>query len=236
MIYEQFTEFSSASTAGFIPDWDANAYIEAYLINPIDPATLLAIANAQALNYSTIVDDVEISENESFPILQKVIGIESYLRTALVFDISGSTTHVDFVELINEAKDYIALAKVNSNPLIANQEFTVWVFADEPEELTAGFTADVTTINNTLDDVVAQYNSGIHGTGTSIHRAIVEATGRYSDSTYDFGADGDNDLVDYSSKAGIWLSQMVVFSSGNETVHEFDASKMEQAIKWQAHI
>lgn len=236
MVFERYKEYSGFDQDGvFRSDWDS-PYIKAYLINPVDSATLLPVTTAQASNYKVTVDGVEISETESFPMLQRVIGAPVALRTALVFDISGSMVDVDIQQLVNEAKDYIATAQASTELYVASQEFTVWVFADEPEELTAGFTSDTATINTALDQVVTQYNTIAHGYGTSIHRAVVEAIGRFSDTDNDFSSDGDNDLVDIAHKGGVGMSHLVIFSSGSETALEFDEEEMTRAIESQGFL
>ncbi|MAA59258.1 MAG: hypothetical protein CMK79_03810 [Pseudomonadales bacterium] len=235
-VYESFKEFSGADQDGvFASDYDA-PWIKSYLISPVASATLQPVANAQVANYSVKVDGIEISPAESFPLLQKVIGVPTSLQTALVFDISGSMSDVSMQALVDEAKTYLAQVQLSSNPMIASQQFTLWVFANEPRELTSGFTNDIGTLNGLLDQIVTLYDAVDLGYGTSIHRTVVEAIGRYNKDDYAFDADGDNDLVDRASKNGIALSQLVIFSSGSETSLEMDVETMSKAIQSQAFV
>lgn len=236
MVYETYQEYSGLSADGlFRSDFD-DVYIKTYLINPINSANLQSIATAQTSDYKVTVDDIEISPSESFPILQKVIGVPAYLRTALVFDISGSMEDASVQQLVNEAKDYITLAQASADPVIASQQYTVWVFADEPEELTTGFTDDFATLDAALDEVLTQYNSVAHGYGTSIHGAVVQSIGSLVNADYDFASDGDNDLLDIARKEGVLLGQLAIFSSGSETVLEFDVEALTKAIQSQAFV
>lgn len=235
-VYESYKEFSGAEQDGvFASDYD-NPWIKSYLISPVSSATLQPVANAQASNYSVTVDDVEISNSESFPLLQKVIGIPASLQTALVFDISGSMSDVNMQALVDEAKAYLEAAQASADPLIANQQYTLWVFADEPMELTTGFTNNADALDVLLDQVVVMYDAVALGYGTSIHRTVVEAIGRYNEDDYEFDSDGDNDLIDRANKNGMTLSQLVIFSSGSETSLEMDVDTMTRAIQSQAFV
>jgi hypothetical protein len=70
-----------------------------------------------------------------------------------------------------------------------------------------------------------------------LHRAIVQTIGRYKDgATYDFSADGTNDLVDLTTRNLVNLSQLVMFSSGGDTFLEMDQALMTKAIESQSFI
>lgn len=219
-----------------------NAYIDATVINPIDASNLQSITTAAATDYKVTVDGVDIDSSESYPLLQKMIGVESQLVTALVFDLSDSVTGVDINALVTEAKSYVANAKAHSNPLIKNQAFVVWAFARNVEELTDGFSTDTAEINTALDAVVTRYNNRLSdggvGTVSNLHKAIVEVIGRFEGTvnnlSYNFRGDGDNDLFDTVSNSGVQLSHMVVFSSGPDTYLQFDQNTMIKAIKSQS--
>lgn len=234
-VYQEFSPFDQDDLfqlEGRMP------YIPGYIINPVQSSTLLPVTNAQASDYEVTVDEIAIDPLESFPILQKVIGSEAFLSTALVFDISGSVSDVDMQALVDEAKNYIATAQASSDDRISNQQFVVWAFGSQVQELTNGFTTDAATLNAALDQVVTLFNGRSLGASSNLHRAVIQSIGRYSDaaSGVDFGADGDNDLYDLVTSSGTLLSQLVIFSSGPDTYLEFEQSLMIRAIDSQAFV
>lgn len=241
-VYEAYDEFSGEDRGGTFSSDSDPAYVISYLINPIDAATQETISTAETSDYSVTVDGLAIDGHESFPMLQKVIGNTIHLRTALVFDLSQSMYQADISALINEAKAYVADAQgYTGDASIATQEFTVWAFGSNTEELTGGFTSQTDDINAALDLVVARSqatDASYLGSASNLHRAVVEAIGRYTDEDegYDFGDSVDNDLIDYSSKDGIWMSQLVIFSSGPDTYLEFNEELFSQGIGSQRLI
>ena len=215
-----------------------------YLINPINAATLAPITTAVTSDYTVTIDDIQIDNTESYPILQKVLGDKVVLATALVFDVSASVTQVDMVALINEAKAYVNACKLSSDETIANQYFVVWAFGRDVVEVTNGFTQSQTTINAALDSVRNHFNSKDLLDDSNLHRAVVEAIGRFegeeNGSTYSFrdseNPGENNDLNDYPSPDGILMTQMVMFSSGPDTALEFSQDRMKDALKSQAYV
>ena len=240
LVFEAFDDFSGIGLDGVFISDGVDPFVEIFLINPVDATTLDSIDTAVVSDYETTVDDVEISDDESFPVLQKVLGIPTSLRTALVFDVSGSVSsaNVDIVALVDEAKSYIAQAKLSADPTIASQEYTVWAFGTRIEELTTDFTANTATLEAALDLVATRFSTNALGATTNLHRAIVQSIGRYQDGTgaYDFRTDGDNDLEDQTTRNLVNLSQLVVFSSGRETYFEMDQALMTRAIQSQSFI
>lgn len=237
-VYETSKEFSGAPSDGLYQAESAYPFIQVNLINPISASTLTSTNLATVSDYIFTVDDIEADPTESFPILQKVIGSPVWLQTALVFDVSGSVSNVDFTALITEAKAYITAAKASSNKLIAEQKYVVWVFGKSITELTNGFTSDIGQINNALDQVITLRNDASLGSQSNLHKAVVESIGRYKDATYDFrdsstAANDNNDLIDFAFSNGILLSQMALFSSGPDTFLEMNQSLMIKAIKSQ---
>ena len=237
LVFEAFDDFSGIGKDGvFITDGFA-PFVEIYLINPIDATTLDSVDTAITSDYEVTVDGFEISEDESFPVLQKVLGIPTFLQTALVFDVSGSAEDVDIDALVAEAKTYIATAKASADTTISTQFFTVWAFGQRIEELTADFTDNTATLEAALDQVAARFKSGSLGVTSNLHRAVVESIGRYNDgATYDFSADGINDLVDQTTRDFVNLSQLVLFSTGGDTFLEMDQALMTRAIQSQSFI
>lgn len=231
-VYESFKSFSGATQDGVYQGSSSYPSIKQFLIKPIVASTQLPTSRATVNDYIVTVDGVKIDAKESFPKLQKVIGAPIRLRTALVFDVSSSVNQADIEELIAEAKRYVESAQASSNEVIANQEFVVWAFGREVEELTSGFTSNITTINNRLDRVVDRFNSGVLGPASSLHRAVLEAVGRYTSGSISFRG-GNNDLYDTTTGANIELSQMALFSAGPDTYLEFEQSLMIDAIHSQ---
>jgi hypothetical protein len=215
-------------------------YINGYLINPIDSTTLLPVDTATVDDYKMTVDDIEIDPKESFPMLQKVLGNTVYLRTALIFDLSGSVNEVDLLALKDEAKSYLAkaLSPSQSNDIIKNQSFVIWTFGqdnptiDDVVDQTGGFTSNLTTLENVVDGLSLSPSAP-----SNLHKAVVKAIGGYVDDTVvpviDYSADGNNDLVDYFTSDGILLSQIVIFSSGRDTKADFKQKQMIDAIQSQ---
>ncbi len=251
-VYEASDTFSGLGLSGvFRTQWWTNdlsidPVIDAYLINPIDAATLLSYPAAVATDYTVTIDGIKIDNSESYPLLQKVIGTETYLQTALVFDLSDSVSGVDMEALIDETKDYLTRVRASTDTTIRDQEFVVWVFADEVYEVTSGFTSDAAALDAALDRVI-EINAarsfepddpdyGTFGGVSNLHRAIVQAIGRYLEGDYDFRTDGDNDLVDFAGFNGVNLSQLVVFSSGPDTYLEFSAEEMVASIESQSFV
>ena len=237
-VYEAYKEFSGASVDGaFQGSGDpVSPLVPVYMINPVDAATLATISTAVAGDYKVTVDDIAIEADEAHPTLQRIIGSQVSLRTALVFDISDSMYDIDIDALVQAAKDYVAAAQSSSNSTIKNQEFVVWDFAKDIQERTSGFTTNAATINSALDQVAADYKADALGLSSNLNGAIIKAVGRYTANAYDFSADGDNDLVDSLNLYQVNLSQMVVFSSGADTYAEFTKELMGKAIQSQSFL
>ncbi len=237
LVFEAFDDFSGLGKDDLFESDGYFPFVEIFLINPIDATTLASIDTAVVSDYQVTVDDLEISEDESFPVLQKVLGISTSLRTALVFDVSGSASDVDIDALVAEAKAYIAAAKASADTTISSQFFTVWAFGQRIEELTTDFSDNTATLEAALDQVAVRFKSGALGVTSNLHRAVVQSIGRYNDgATYDFGADGINDLEDQATRNSVALSQLVLFSSGVDTFLEMDQDLMTRAIESQSFI
>ena len=235
-VYEASDDFSGDGIGGLYQGKVTDELVMHFIINPINASTLASTDQATADDYLFYVDGIETDAFEAFPVMQKVLGNQVELSTALVFDISDSMSHADMDALIAEAKAYVTAAKASANEVIANQQYVVWAFARDTNNLIASFTANQATIETALDNVVVAYNADALGTSSNLHRAIVEAVGRYQKDAYDFldGMGEDNDLIDIVLDDGVELSQMVVFSSGGDTFLEMDASLMVSAIESQA--
>lgn len=242
-VFEPFKSYSGFDSDGLFQGDASFPLIEEYSIAPLNATTLTAINTAQASDYRVTINDVEIDASESYPVLQKVLGAPVALRTALLFDISPSMDAADIAALVAEAKDYVAAAQASSNTAIANQEFIVWNFAKDIKPLTNDgspvpkgvATKNPTVINAALDQVLVDYNARKLGFSSNLHKAIVQVVGRFSGAqrSIAFGADGDNDLFDSVTDSQVNLSQLVLFSAGNDTASEFEQTEMVDAIKSQ---
>ena len=236
MVTEHFASYSGLSGDNLLEFDIKNPLSHYYPINPVDSATLSSITNATASNYVVTVDGIEVDNDENYARLQPVMGLPVQLRTALVFDVSDSMSHVNIQALVDAAKAYVAAAQASSDPVIANQEYTVWAFAVDTQELTSGFSSNSATIEAAIDTVVTLNANRSLGEFTNLHQIIVESIGRYIEAPYDFATDGDNDLEDVVNVDGVELSQLVVFSSGRENVLRFDAQTMTNAIRSQSFV
>lgn len=237
MVFEKFADFSGYDSDGLYAGDSRPGLLVYKYISPVNSNNLNSMTPSGPDQYSLTVDGVEIDEFESFPTLQRVIGTNVYLRTALVFDISDSTNNTDFDALIAEAKDYVAAVQAHSDRTISQQEFVVWAFGTDTVETTNGFTNSVSDLNTALDQVVALRNAVALGTNSTLHRMIVEAVGRYEDlPAIDFNTPDDNDLDDYSYADGIFLTQLVLFSSGPDTTAEMTQELMIKAIQSQNFV
>ena len=125
MVTEHFASYSGLSGDNLLEFDIKNPLSHYYPINPVDSATLSSITNATASNYVVTVDGIEVDNDENYARLQPVMGLPVQLRTALVFDVSDSMSHVNIQALVDAAKAYVAAAQASSDPVIANQEYTV---------------------------------------------------------------------------------------------------------------
>lgn len=218
---------------------------------PFIHGVLLAMFDAKTLQPETgTVDDFIITEDaqtidplESFPILQRVGAIPTYLHTAIVIDASGSVKYsVGLNKIVSEAKALIESLQASSDPLIANQRFTVWAFAQNIRELTSGFTADIATLNAALDRVLTEDM----GSTSNLNQAIIEAIGRYEgpggagSSAQEFNfrdqPGENNDLIEGVSSERIQLSSLILVSSGSDNLQVFDNEQVKTAIESQSQV
>lgn len=196
-----------------------------------------------------IVDDFLILENdksidsfESFPILQNIGAIPTYLHTGIIIDVSGSVkSTIGINKVISETKSMILAMKGSADPIVANQRFSVWVFARHVSEVTSGFTSDTVILNTALDsiaEIIIQDGSNLNG-------AIVEAIGNYNgpggeggNGEYRFRDTGaeNNDLIEEVSTDRIQLSSLIVITSGTDNLQVFDDEQVKTAIEAQSQV
>ena len=242
LVHEAYADFSGFDEDGLYRFSRNYPFIDSFLINPIDTTDFESTTTATAADLRVTVDDVEIDDTESFPLLQKVVGNQVFIETALVFDVSGSVNDVDLSLLVAEAKAYVAEAQASDNELISTQKFVVWAFGTQVVELSDGFTDVAAEIDTALDLVVTRAaitnpaDADYLGVTSNLHKAMVEVVGRYQDDDHDFldiSTGDNNDLVDIASSDGILLSQVVLFSSGADSFLEVAQELMIKAIDSQ---
>jgi hypothetical protein len=211
---------------------------------------ILTMFDSQTLaSTSGEIDDFVITENdqvvdplESFPILQTIDAIPTYLHTGIVIDTSNSVRDsVGLESIIAETKNMITAMKASADPVIADQRFAIWAFGQRVAEITSGFTADTAALNSALD-AVATLNVGI---SSNLNQAIVEAIGNY-DGVGGEGSSGDfsfkdtgifnNDLIEEVNTDRIQLSSLILITSGNDTLNVFDNDQIKTAIESQSQV
>jgi hypothetical protein len=223
-------------------------YIHGVLLSTFDAATL-EVTEATIDDFIITEDDELIDDDESFPILQKVGAIPTYLHTAIVIDASNSVDDDVLTEVVTETKALITLLQGSDDSVIANQRFTIWAFAGQVKEMTSGFTEDKTVLDAALDAILDPNLVDEISSSSSLNEAIVEAIGRFdgpgegggdTDFLYrDSDANGDNnDLVESVSTSRIQLSSLIVVTSGTDTLGGgvFSNEQVMTAIESQSQV
>ena len=223
-------------------------FIEHLVISPVNATTLAPIETASIGDFDLMEDDVPLNPQTNFQMLQKVLGNQIHLNSAIVINTSPAMDMIDRVALINAIKAYINGVKLSSNRAIQNQTFTIWAFDGGRVagdggivEETNGFTSDTTELHSALDTVLAGWNSGKYRVSGTNHAydAVVEAIGRFNgdgpfSNTEDLSADGPNDLWDYVTSDGVWFSNILLFSAGYSDTNRFNAEYAVKAIESQS--
>lgn len=216
-------------------------YISKYLVSVFDSATLTSTAGTID-DFLITEDDIVVDPLESFPILQPIGAIPTYLHTAIVIDVSNSVeATVGFNPIITETKAMIAAMKASSDSVIANQRFSIWAFGRNVKELTSGFTADTTALNSALDTI----STVDVKEGSNLKQAIIEAIGNY-DGEGGEGSNGDftfrdsggtnNDLIEEVNTDRIQLSSLILITSGSDNLNVFDDDQVKTALESQSQV
>lgn len=223
--------------------------IHGYIIAPVDDIDLEALASPAIDDYTLTINDQPIDRVEQGLIMQKIIDLPVTLNTAIIIDTSGSTQAVDKAALIASVKDFVATAQADSDTVIAQQQFTLWAFGSSVEPLISTFTTDAAAIDSALDALVADW-SGSRGNGSALYESIVYAIGSYVGNgaaelanEVNLETDGVDDLddgysfdVDYKRIDGVVLSNVVVFTTGQNSVNRFSVESAQEALEWQSLI
>ena len=223
--------------------------VKAYVIAPVNAQTLEP-ATATISDFNITVNGQSINRFEQYAMLQRIIGLPIQLSTAVIIDASGTArSQVNKTSLINAVNDYFDAVSSNTNSIIRNQNFTVWIYGDVVETPVASFanaaaakTAAATAINTRWDQL---------GDGSSTYEAIVKAVGTYvgnsptdSNQEYDMIADGIADLFDGFVFSDIGhalnrlnLSNVVLIGAGGMPSNNvFNAESVTTALNWQSLI
>ncbi|MAD47600.1 MAG: hypothetical protein CMI02_03445 [Oceanospirillaceae bacterium] len=219
--------------------------IHGYLIAPVDGETLEPATDVSVDEFIVTINGEAVDAEEQGLMMQPVLGLQSNLSTAIIIDTSSSTQAVDKNALIQEVKDFIADAQNSPDPAIRDQRFSLWAFGDEVQ-LLSNFTTDASALSTALDSLAADWTA--RGNASALYESIVWAIGTYVGSGSsenaeedDMSADGDNDLIDgLSYSSGVMeamnLSTLVMFSTGNNSVHYYDEAAAQAALDWQSFL
>lgn len=241
---------------GYFSSVNTNPLIKGYIVAPVDSTTLEPLASPKISDYILTVNGEDVDAAEQGLMMQKIIGLPVSLRTALLVDTSGSITSqgIDKTAYINAVKNYIASAQSSTDPVIRDQQFTLWAYANAGsgvEPLVGTFTANATTLNNALDGLLAANAWDDRGTFTATYEAIVKAIGWYTGSgsggasvALDMKNDTWDDLYDrYTFNAddtqitGVNVSSVVLFTAGpNTTQQTFWKEDALAALQWQSML
>lgn len=240
-ILETSSDYSGFSESNVFVTESEFPFIKKKMVSIFDSATLEAVGGT--------IDDFVITENgkvisfnESFPTLQKIGSIPTYLHTAIVIDASNSVaTSVGYDSIIIETKAMIAAMKNSSDSVISNQRFSIWAFGSRVMELTDGFTADSAQLSSALDSIKTE-NFGLT---SNLNQAIVEAVGNYNGQGGAGSSSGfsfrdtigfNNDLIEEITTDRIQLSSLILIASGTDNLDVFSAEQVKVALESQSQV
>lgn len=246
MTVDKYKEWSLAAEDEILRSYEREPEVYYYTINPVDAKSLEPISNAKASDYDITYDGIPINPNVSFPMLQKIIGNQIDLRTAIVINTSTAMDVVDRAEFIQEIKDYVTAAKESDVYFIREQKFTVWAVDGVAVETTDGATAIETEVHAAINAVETGWGDGSYATNGANHLydGVIEAIGRFAgESEFSVGKNyndtltadpDDNDLKDYVTPDFIGTSSVVVFSAGFSTPNAFGENDFKRALESQS--
>jgi hypothetical protein len=240
-ILETSSDYSGFSESNVFVTESEFPFIKKKMISIFDSATLEEVSGTID-DFVITENDKVISFNESFPILQTIGSIPTYLHTAIVIDASNSVAaSVGYDSIIVETKAMITAMKASSDSVISNQRFSIWAFGSEVVELTDGFTADSTLLNSALDSIKTES----FGIASNLNRAIVEAVGNYdgpggTGSSLEFSfrdvVGFNNDLIEEITTDRIQLSSLILIASGTDNLDVFSAEQVKVALESQSQV
>lgn len=238
VILEKYKDWSGFTEDEMLQGYSRSPYIKHYFISPADADTLAPVTDAVIGDFSIKEDDIPINPKVSFPILQKVIGNQVQLNTAIVINTSSAMDAINKSALIAEIKQFISNASSHSSSLISNQRFTIWAYDGQAYEgqggiveETSDFQTNTATLEAALDTIESNWNNNAYEVSGSNHTydAVVEAIGRFvgngptsiAEDLSDAGDGNSNDLYDQFTPDLINISNVVLFSAGRSSAGRF---------------
>lgn len=225
--------------------------IHGYIVAPVNGSTLLPLANPNVNDFKFTINGAKVDSLENGLMMQRIVGLQTNLNTAIIIDTSGSSQPIDKSALIQEVKRFISVAKSSSDPVIRNQRFTLWAYGTQINVLVGTLTDSQATLDTALDNLLTNWNA--RGEGSSVYGAIYVAIGSYADNSNlesgaSLAADAFDDLVDEytfnddlgtgnrNRLDGVNLSTVVVFASGANTNGDFQLTDAQAAVEWQSIV
>lgn len=255
MTYELYSEWSGMDNNSLVYQIE-NPFINHFMITPVNATTLEPIDNASISDYSISEDGIPLNPKANFQMLQKVLGNQVWLDTAIVVNTSAAMSSVDKAAFIAEIKDFVSKTRNSTDTTIATQRFTVWGFDGGQKEgdggiqrETVGFANNVADANTALSTVLTKWQDGSYQVAGSNHAydAVIEAIGRFVGNG-PFGVEEDlrdplefdnnyelyDDLTDRFTSDAIIVSNVVLFSAGYSDTNRFDGDTMIKALNAQS--
>lgn len=221
--------------------------VKAYVIAPVDAQTLQPVTTSLN-NFNITVNSQAINRTEQYAMMQRIVGLPVQLNTAVLIDASGTArSQVNRASLINAVSGYFNAVTASSDSVISNQQFTVWIYADDVVPVQASFADAATAQAAAVNAINTQWDQ--LGDGSSMYTAIVQAVGSYvgaspteSFEEYDFLNDLNADLLDqYTFSAAnhsmqqLTLSNVVLIGAGGMPSNNvFNAESVSNALNWQS--
>jgi len=244
MTVERYQDWSGFDKDDVFRTYGRVPHVSHYTINPVNATTGDPVTDATASDFSILQDGIPVNPKVNFPMLQKVIGNQVVLRTAIVINTSTAMDSVDRSAFIQEIKDFVSAAKSSSTYYIRDQEFTVWAVDGIAVEETGGATANKTAVINAISTVETNWgNNSYKSTGANhVYDGVTEAIGRFSgDSQFsvpldfrDANTGENNDLLDYVTPDFIQATTVVLFSAGYGASNHFAEEDFKRAVESQS--
>jgi len=150
--------------------------IHGYVISPVDQDTLEPV-DADVDEFILSADGELVDAAEQGVVMQRLMGMEVSLDTAILIDTSGSSSDIESASnLFQEVRDFIAAARASSDPAIRNQRFIIWEFNDQVNAVTTTLSTDDSALNTALNGMQSSWNPvGASG----LYEAIFYSIGSY---------------------------------------------------------
>merc|ERR1712000_632666 len=124
--------------------------IHGYVISPVDQDTLEPV-DADVDEFILSADGELVDAAEQGVVMQRLMGMEVSLDTAILIDTSGSSSDIESASnLFQEVRDFIAAARASSDPAIRNQRFIIWEFNDQVNAVTTTLSTDATKVRHSI--------------------------------------------------------------------------------------